>query len=495
MSFSQKEITGIFVSGSLAMFLSVIDIGVVPTALSTIGKELNAGSQLSWVITAFMMAITVSTPIYGKLLDIYGYQLMLKIAVSIFIVGAILCSTANNITLLISYRIIQGCGSGGLMLLAFVIVGRVIPPDRQGLYQGFLGGIFALACLIGPLLGGWFSEFLSWRLIFLLYVPIGVLVLFKIQSSMKRLAKGDNANAKIDLTGALLFTVWIVALLLLINQFTSASKDVLISTPLFLVLVVVLLLLFIIQEKRASEPIIPLRLFGKPGFSVIVATTAIYAISAYAATLYIPNYFQLVIGATATQSALMLEAVQVGMVIGPVASGWLVGRYLQHKTCLLLIIGITVVMYVLISLPYELLKIHITAIPILMMMGVGLGTIMPLMTLITQNSADKSDLGSATAVLGLFRTMGTVIGSTVFSAIYSTELISKLSSLQLSSSQMSNIQSQGVKAIADLSESIQLQVLQACSGSSRSIFLAAAVCALIAWVIALFIKRLSLKAV
>lgn len=491
MDYTKRELLSSFVAIALALFLGSLDMSAIPTALPAISAAFNGDTNISWVMTAYMLSATVTAPIYGKLSDIYGNRRMFLIALLLFICGALLCSIATNVYLLILFRLLQGMGSGGLMVLAFITIGKIVPPNEQGWYQGLLAGVFAFAALVGPLLGGVIAQYLSWRWLFVIYVPLALFCLILIHKSLKQVVL-VRESSHVDVLGAILLTLWIIDVLFLINQFSSGLSLGVILTPKLVGLccgALIFLVLFILQEKRALNPLIPLKLFYSPIFSISVMAIFISSISSFAATFFLPQYFQLVIGVTPTVSGLLLEPVQIGMIIGPILGGWLVAKFMSYRTCLLLWIGIVVIMYFILAWPHDVLLVSVAAIPTLILLGAGLGVIMPLMTVSIQSSVDKSNIGSATASLGLARSLGSLIGGVLFTMVYSSGLNWQLAKTGLNNSMIQNVLNKGGAVLADLSATQHDQVVGAFSNAFNLLFLVAGVLAAISWSVILLMKN------
>lgn len=491
MDYTKRELLSSFVAIALALFLGSLDMSAIPTALPAISAAFNGDANISWVMTAYMLSATVTAPIYGKLSDIYGNRRMFLIALLLFICGALLCALATNVYLLIFFRLLQGMGSGGLMVLAFITIGKIVPQNEQGWYQGLLAGVFASAALLGPLLGGVIAQYLSWRWLFVIYVPLALFCSILIQKSLKQVVLVKENN-QIDILGAILLTLWIIDILFLINQFSNSLSLGINFTPKLIGLCcgsLIFLILFVLQEKRALNPLIPLKLFYSPIFAISVMAIFISSISSFAATFFLPQYFQLVIGVTPTVSGLLLEPVQIGMIIGPILGGWLVAKFMNYRSCLLLSIGIVVIMYLILAWPHDVLLISIVAIPALILLGAGLGVIMPLMTVSIQNSVDKSNIGSATASLGLGRSLGSLIGGVLFTMVYSSGLNWQLTKTGLNSTMIQSVLNKGGAVLAELSITEHAQVVGAFSNAFNLIFLVAGILAAISWGVILLMKN------
>ena len=488
MDYSKRELWSAFAAIALALFLGSLDMSAIPTALPAISAAFKVDNSV-WVMTAYMLTATVTAPIYGKLSDIYGNRRMFAVALLFFMFGALLCAFAGNVYQLILFRLLQGMGGGGLMVLAFITVGKIVPPHEQGWYQGLLAGIFAFAALVGPLLGGIVSQYLSWRWIFVTYLPFALLALIMAQKSLKPGAI-TSQNKQIDIPGAILLTLWIVDIVFLINQSSNTVTPELIGLCSG---AVIFLVLFIWQEKRVANPLIPLKLFHNQAFTISVIALFISSISSFAATYFLPQYFQLVIGVTPTVSGLLLEPVQIGMIVGPIMGGWLVARFMSYRSCLLLWIGLITIMYFMLAWPHDVLLVSSVAIPTLLLLGIGLGGILPLMTVAIQNSVDKSNIGSATASLGLARSLGSLIGGVLFGIVYSSALSWQLLNTGLSNTTIHGLLHNGAAMLADLPDSEHSKVVEAFSNAFNILFLGAGILAAVSWGVILLMKKRQLS--
>jgi len=490
MDYTKRELWSAFAAIALALFLGSLDMSAIPTALPAISTDFNGGDSV-WVMTAYMLSATVTAPIYGKLSDIYANRRLFAVGLLLFMFGALLCAFAGNVHQLILFRLLQGTGGGGLMVLAFITIGKIVPPNEQGWYQGLLAGIFAFAALIGPLLGGIVSQYLSWRWIFVTYLPLALLALIMTQKSLKQ-PTINSQNMHIDILGAILLTLWIVDFLFLVIQSSNTLASGMTVTPKLIWLgcgAVIFLVLFIWQENRVSNPIIPLKLFHNPVSAISFIALFISSISSFAATFFLPQYFQLVIGVTPTVSGLLLEPVQIGMIVGPIIGGWMVARFMSYRSCLLLWVGVITIMYFMLAWPDDLLLISIVAIPTLLLLGAGLGVIMPLMTVAVQNSVDKSNIGSATATLGLSRSLGSLIGGGLFGIVYSSGLTWHLVNTGLSSTTIQGVLHKGGAILAGLPDSEHDKVIEAFSNAFNMLFFVAGILTAISWGVILLMKK------
>jgi MFS family permease/DNA-binding MarR family transcriptional regulator len=384
----------------LVLLLASLDQTIVSTALPTIVGDLGGISKLSWVVTAYLLASTVSGPLYGKLGDLYGRKGVLQAAIVIFLVGSALCGISQNMTELIVFRAIQGLGGGGLFVVTIAVVGDIIPPRDRGRYQGFFGAVFGVSTVIGPLLGGFFVDNLSWRWIFYVNVPIGVIALAVIATAFR--ARPDQARHTIDYLGAALLAGGLSAIVLYTSLGgTTYAWD---SPELIAMLVagVVLLAAFVFVETRAPEPVLPLAIFRNRVFSVTSAVGFIVGLALFGAVTYLPLYLQDVKGHSPTISGLLITPMMAGLLITSIGSGlWLLSRLHVDTSTL-------------------------TAAGDMLVLGLGLGLVIQVLVLAAQNAVDYKLLGVASSGSTLFRQIGGSIGVAIFGAIFANQLASNL---------------------------------------------------------------------
>ena len=325
----QQRVRLIFGALLLVLLLASLDQTIVSTALPTIVGDLGGISKFSWVVTAYLLASTVVGPLYGKLGDLYGRKIVLQSAIVIFLVGSVLCGISQNMTELIVFRAIQGIGGGGLIVVTIAAVGDIIPPRDRGKYQGFFGAVFGVSTVIGPLLGGFFVDNLSWRWIFYVNVPIGLIALGVIGVAFQ--TRTDTTRHAIDYLGAALLAGGLSAIVL----YTSLGGTTYPwgSPPMVALIVggIVLLVGFVFAERRAAEPILPLELFRNRVFSVSSAVGFIVGLALFGAVTYLPLYLQDVKGHSPTESGLLITPMMAGVLITSIASGQLISRFGRYK--------------------------------------------------------------------------------------------------------------------------------------------------------------------
>jgi EmrB/QacA subfamily drug resistance transporter len=477
----------------LVMLLAALDQTIVATALPRIATDLHGLNKLSWVATAYLLTSAITTPIYGKISDLFGRKKIFQSAIVIFLAGSVLCGVSQSMNQLVAARALQGVGAGGLMSLVLAIVGDVIPPRQRGKYMGYFGAVFGVSSVAGPLLGGFLTDSLSWRWIFFVNIPLGILALSAVASRLH--LPVYKQQHKIDYLGAALLSTGSVCLLLATvwggNTYAWGSGQIigLLGGGGLLALV------FALWETRASEPIIPPRLFRNSIFTVSVILSLLSGIAMFASILYIPEYQQVVRGFSPTKSGLMTMPLVMGLLVTSIISGRLITRWGRYRA--FPIIGTLVLTFGLWLFSHITLTTSEWVIGVWMaIVGAGLGLFMQVMTLAIQNSVERSELGTATSTATFFRSLGSSFGGALFGAILTSRLAHHLSQSlpgQAANPAFSrNIQSGGIN-IHKLPPTISADILQAFAHSFHDMFLLAIPFALLAFVAALFLKEVPLR--
>jgi EmrB/QacA subfamily drug resistance transporter len=407
----------------VVMLLASLDQTIVATALPTIVRDLGGLQHLSWVVTSYLLAITVVTPLYGKLGDQYGRKLVLQGALVLFLVGSALCGAAQGMTELIAFRAIQGLGGGGLMVSAQAAIGDVVPPRDRGRYTGLFGAVFGVSSIIGPLIGGFFTSHLSWRWIFYVNLPLGVLALGVLAVALH--TPTERKPHRIDYAGSALLAVGLASLVLLTTLGGKQLAWASIGTALLAVLAIGALFAFVQVERRAAEPILPPGLFRDRVFAVTSAVGFVVGFAMFGALTYLPLYQQVVRGQSPTSSGLQLFPLMLGLLIASIGSGQAIARTGRYKVFPIAGTALVVVGLVLMTgLGQSTGTVEAGA--YMLVLGTGLGLVMQVLILAVQNSVSYSELGVATSGATLFRSIGGSLGTAILGAVFSTRLNDEL---------------------------------------------------------------------
>jgi EmrB/QacA subfamily drug resistance transporter len=485
---SHRQILVVLGGLMAGMFLAALDQSILGTALPSVTSELGGLNKLSWVVTAYLLTSTAATPLWGKISDLYGRRPMFQAAIVIFVVGSMLSGLSQNFEQLIAFRAVQGLGGGGLFALALATIGDVIPPRERGRYQGYFGVVFGTSSVLGPVLGGWFTEGPGWRWIFYVNVPVGIAALVVTSAALK--LRSVRRDHDIDYLGAATIVASVTSLLL---YATWAGPDLGWADPAALALMVgglVLAALFVIIEARVSEPIIPLELFGDPVFSLSIAYTLITGFVMFGSFVFIPMYLQVVGGMSPTESGLAMLPMVVGIFSTSISAGQLMTRTGHYKVFPILAAAVMVLALLLfVSLgphsPYW------QAAAAMYLLGAGLGLQMQVLVTVVQNTVDRRHMGTATSSVTFFRQLGGTFGTAVFGAIITSRVAVHLAGL-LPGATAPDVDD--IAAIKALPPRLHEPVVEAFTLSMHEAFLAGVPLLAVAFTLAWFIKEKPLTA-
>ncbi|MBI5089654.1 MAG: MFS transporter [Actinobacteria bacterium] len=439
-------------------------------------------------MTAYLLAATVSTPVYGKLGDLYGRKHLFQFTIVLFLVGSIACGLAQSMVQLIAFRALQGLGGGGLMVLAQAIIADVVTPRERGRYQGYIGAVFGAASVLGPLLGGFLTDALSWRWVFYVNLPFGVAALVVTSIVLPESARRE---ASIDYAGTLVLAAGATCIILFT---TLGGQQLAWDSPGLLAMIVgavVLFGLFVVIERRASEPVLPISLFRLRAFNVAVSVSFIVGVALYGAISFLPLFLQVVGGSSATDSGLLILPLMLGLVASSVIAGQVISRTGRYKV--FPVAGTFIIMCSLVLL--GLMDEHtarVTAMGFMVLLGIGVGLTLQTLVLAVQNSVSREHLGTGTSSANFFRSLGGSIGVAAFGAIFNSRLTSRLNELSLDVG--SSTSAFDVSALDRLTPADRTIFDHAFASSLTPVFLMAAPLVLIAWLVTSLLREAPLRA-
>ncbi|MDA5281494.1 MDR family MFS transporter [Streptomyces sp. NPDC054904] len=487
----------IFGTIMLGVLLAALDQTIVGTALPTIVADLGGGDHMSWVVTAYLLAETVSTVLVGKFGDVFGRKLIFQISAIVFITGSFLCGFASNMTLLILWRGLQGVGAGGLMVTAMALIADVVPLRERGKYQGAIGAVFGVATVIGPLLGGLFTDSLSWRWCFYVNVPIAILVVIAAARTIP--AVRAPGKTVIDYLGIALVSVGASALIL---GTSWGGNEYAWSSPMIIGLFavgVVALALFCVVETRAAEPMLPMRLFGNPVFSICSVLSFVVGFAMLGALTFLPTYLQYVDGDSATVSGVRTLPMVIGLLIASVFSGNFVSKTGRYRIfpilgCAVMGLGLYLLSQMGPDTSAWLASLY------MFVLGTGIGLCMQVLTIVVQNTVDYADLGTATSGVTFFRTLGSAFGTAVFGTIYANTLAPALKTAVAEAARGTGedparlaAAAQSPLGVRGLEPDAAGPVIAAYADTLQTVFLWTVPVAVFGFVVALFLKEVKLR--
>ncbi len=478
----------IFLALMLVLLLASLDQTIVSTALPTIVGDLGGIAHLSWVVTAYLLASTIAGPLYGKLGDLYGRKIVLQAAIVLFLIGSALCGLAQGMTELIAFRALQGLGAGGLIVVTLAVVGDIIPPRERGRYQGYFGAVFGVSTVVGPLLGGFFVDNLSWRWIFYVNVPVGVVAWLVIAAAFH--APSARTRHRVDYLGAAALAGALASIVL----FTSLGGTTwawgswrIVS---LIAASIVLVPAFVAVERRAAEPILPLELFRNHTFRTTSWVGFIVGFALFGAITYLPLYLQVTKGASPTRSGLQLTPLMAGLLITSIASGQLItrlGRYRMFPIAGTALMALAMFLLSRLGVGTSLWVATLDS----FVLGLGLGMVMQVLVLAVQNAVPHRLLGVATSGSTLFRQVGGSIGVALFGTIFANRLHVELASRLPAGVQVPHVVSPA--AIRQLPAPAHEAFVAAVAAALHPVFLVATGVSILAFVLTWLLREVPLR--
>jgi EmrB/QacA subfamily drug resistance transporter len=479
----------IFTAILFGMLLAALDQTIVATALPTVVADLGGAGHQSWVVTSYLLASTIVTAVVGKLGDLFGRKAVFQTAVVFFLAGSVLCGLAQSMSMLVASRALQGIGGGAIMVTAAALIGEIVPLRERGRYQGALGAVFGVTTVIGPLLGGFFVDHLTWRWAFWINVPVAVVVLLVAAVAIPPL--GRTSKPRIDYAGIVLVGLGASGLTLATSWGGSTHPW---GSPTIIGLFAgsaVVLVIFVIVELRAAEPVLPIRLFANPVFTVCCVLSFVVGFAMLGALTFLPTFMQFVDGVSATTSGLRTVPMVAGLLLTSISSGALVGRTGRYKIFPVAGTLIMAVGFVLLSRMDASTSVVVQSLS-LFVLGSGIGMCMQVLVLVVQNTSDFADLGVATSGVTFFRTIGSSFGAAVFGSLFTNFLRVRIGPA-LAAGGAPPRAAEDPKVLHQLPHEVAAPVVHAYAQSLDLVFLCAAPVAMVGFVVALFLKEVPLR--
>lgn len=487
---SKRNILLLFSTLMIVMLLASLSQMVLSSALPTIVGEMHGVENMMWVITAYMLATTIMMPVYGKVSDLVGRKPMLIIAIVLFVLGSVIGGLSQNMTALISARLVQGLGGGGLMILSQAAIADVVPARERGKYMGIMGGVFAVSSVAGPLLGGWLTEGPGWRWAFWMNVPLGILAIIATAVLLRLPKLQRSERPQVDYLG-MTFLAVATSTLVLIGTWGGSMYDWLSPQIIGLAIATVIFgALFVLVESRAAEPVMPLGMFKDRNFNLATLSSLLVAVAMFGAVGYLPTYFQMAVGANATEAGLLMTPMMGSVLLTSIITGAVISKTGRYKMLpivgtFVVALGVGLLATVTLDTPTYMICVYMAV------MGIGLGTSMQILTLVVQNSFPHKMVGTATAANNYFRQVGSSLGSAVVGSIFAGRLTSLMTEKLPAGSggPADGAQSLTPELISSLPAPIQNLVIESYNEALIPIFIYMVPLAIITAVLLCFIKE------
>lgn len=489
---SHRQILAAMSGLVIAMLLAQLDNMIVSPALPTIVGELGGLNHLSWVVTGYILASTVSTPIWGKLGDLFGHKKLFMFSIVIFLIGSALCGMAQDMTQLVLFRAFQGIGGGGLIVGVMSVIAVLIPPRQRGKYVGIMMAVFPAAMIAGPMIGGWITDNVSWRWAFYVNLPLGILALIVISTTLHVAVEKPNKKVKIDWAGIGLIIVWLTSLVLMITwggtEYEWGSGQIIGLG----VVAAIGLVAFLLVERRAADPIVPLRLFGIRNFSIATLLGFVAGFAMFGGLTFLPQFQQFVQGESATNSGLLLMPMMISAMVVSLVGGQIMTRTGHYKV--LPIVGSALLAWGLwLFSRMDVNTDTSTTALYMIVLGAGMGSLMQTTTLIAQNSVEIPDIGAATGTATFTRNLGGSIGVSILGALFAATLTDKFSAFGANAAQAGDPRAMTPEMVHSLPAPLRMLFLDAVASGTQVIFFWSAVVAIIGFAVSWFIKQVPLR--